>query len=52
MVLGFEMPVRVGLGDGPYGVLTPTESWPVVAADLPSPEAFRVYEDDYVRVVD
>jgi aminopeptidase N len=50
-VSGFDLPVRVTLGNGRYGWITPeTGAWKTQPVQLTSPDQFRVDESFYVRV--
>jgi aminopeptidase N len=48
VVPGFDMPVRVRLAPGGFGLITPTESWQTAPHQLESPAAFRVDPSFYV----
>jgi hypothetical protein len=47
-VPGFDMPVRVTLSDGTYGLVHPTARWQTQRVHLSSPEQFRVDDNFYV----
>ena len=48
VVPGFDMPVRVTVGDDTFGLVHPTTRWQVQKVHLSSPDAFRVDDNFYV----
>ena len=47
-VPGFDMPVRVTIADGTYGLVRPTARWQTQRVHLSSPEHFHVDDNFYV----
>ena len=48
VVPGFDMPIRVGAGEGQWVTLSPTEAWQTATLPLAAPEDFRLDESFYV----